>query len=183
MAMNRVWTVGVSLMVFLSPAAGVLAQGAPGDGDYSSFWSRVTLEAPVYTHHFPNDALFNDHNWGGFVDVAVTRQWSIVGGDFDNSYRRNTAFLAASYEPIEFTWSKMRLDIGGLAGVDLNGGYRHFNRLEPLLGAVNLRLSGHGLDPTRYGPLARAGLLATIIPPDPHGGSTAVNLAVTYRLN
>src|SRR5437016_4391739 len=91
--MTRLMAVaGGALAASLWSAAAVAEP--PQDGDV---WSRVTLAAPVFTRHVPHDAGFNDRNWGLFADVALTRRWSVLGGDFENSYRRNTAFLAASY--------------------------------------------------------------------------------------
>jgi hypothetical protein len=164
------------------PCAPALAQQAAAAPTAApdSFWSRVTVEVPAYTHHIPHDELFNDHNWGAIVDVALNERWSVVGGDFKNSYRRNTAFAAVSWEPLVFTPGALRLAAGGMVGVDLNRGYRGFNTVEPLLGAFNLRVTAADLhDPD---PLHRFGLLFTVIPPGVQHGSTAINVAVTYRL-
>lgn len=158
-------------------AGGALAQTDPGRAS-GDVWSRVTLETPIYTRHFPNDGGFNDQNWGGFVDVALNDDWSAVAGDFRNSYRRNTAFAAVSWEPLKADVSGLRLAFGGMAGVDLNGGYRGYNNVEPLLGAFNLRIAA--ANPHRA--LERFGLLFTIIPPAARHGATALNVALTYRL-
>jgi len=144
------------------------------------FLSRVTVELPVLTRHTPHDSAFNDENWGAFVDVALTDTFSVVGGDFRNSYHRNTAFAAVSWEPIRVRVADARLAFGAIAGVDLNGGYRPFNSADPFLGAFNLRLTAAEPDPNRA--FTRLGLLLTVIPPAPKNGSTAVNLALTYRL-
>src|SRR5579863_2719197 len=108
-----------------------LAQSSSGEDDSVS---RITLELPVLTHHIPHDSEFNDHNWGGFVDFALDDHFSLVGGDFINSYKRNTAFAAVSWEPLSFTVSSAKLAFGGMLGVDLNHGYRGFNEAEPFLG-------------------------------------------------
>lgn len=156
------------------------AEDAQARGQDDSFWSRVTVELPAYTHHIPHDAFFNDQNWGAFVDYRLTRQWSLVGGDFKNSYSRNTAFAAVAWTPIQVDVSAVRVGLGAIAGVDLNGGYRGFNQYEPLLGALTLRLSAAHPEPGNL--LNRFGLLTTVIPPAAKNGSTAINVAVTYRL-
>ncbi|THD81958.1 MAG: hypothetical protein E7812_03895 [Phenylobacterium sp.] len=178
--MKRLLWIAASLAVLLAaPAA--FAQEAPGPAPADpSFWSRVTVEVPAYTHHVPHDDEFNDRNTGLFVDYALTPSWSLVGGDFENSYRRNTAFAAVSWEPLTAHVAGLRLAAGGMVGLDLNGGYRGFNEAEPLLGAVNLRLTAANPDADA---LHRLGLLLTVIPAAPGGGgATAFNLAVTYRL-
>lgn len=167
------------------PAA-ALAQAQPATAQdpppapASDFWSRVTLEAPVVTRHTPHDSAFNDDNWGLMVDVAVNDDWSVVGGGFRNSYNRNTAFVGLAWAPVSVRVADARLRFGAMAGVDLNGGYRPYNSADPLLGALNVRLSA--AEPDRGRLLSRFGLLLTVIPPAPKNGSTAFNLAVTYRL-
>lgn len=168
-------------VLWADPAAAQQADPSPAE---ASFWSRVTLELPVYTHHLPHDEDFNDHNWGAFVDVALTRQWSAVGGYFRNSYDRETAFAAIAYAPINLTLAKVDIDLGGLVGLDLNGGYRPFNDLDPLLGALTLRVSGSRRALDQNSVFRRLGLLTTIIPAAPGGrGSTAINVALTYRFD
>lgn len=171
-------TAGLAAALWGSQA---LAQTAPAPEADPSFWSRVTIEVPVYTHHFPHDRDFNDHNWGAFVDVALTRQWSVEAGDFDNSYRRNTAFVAVGYAPFNWDVSNLRIDVGGMLGLDLNGGYRGHNAINPVLGALVVKVRGNDFTGGSAF-LNRLGVAATIIPADPHGGSTAVNLALTWRL-
>ena len=171
---------GAAVLVAVLWTAGATAQERPSPDAPRPFLSRVTVEFPVLTRHTPHDSAFNDQNWGAFVDVAVTDTFSVVAGDFRNSYRRNTAFAALSWEPIHVRLANARLAFGAIAGADLNGGYRPFNSADPFLGAFNLRLTAAEPDSTR--PLSRLGLLLTVIPPAPKNGSTAVNLALTYRL-
>jgi hypothetical protein len=154
-----------------------LAADAPPD----SFWSRVTLEVPAFTRHTPHDSYFNDHNWGLFVDVKLNDTFSVVGGDFDNSYRKNTAFAAVAIMPLRATVGHVAVSAGGMVGLDLTNGYHGHNDYEPALGALSLRLNGAGFE-GQSAFLNRLGLLTTIIPADPNGGSTAINVAVTWRL-
>ena len=49
------------------------AQDAQQSDPDRSFLSRVTVEVPVYTRHIPNDAGFNDHNWGAFINVDLAK--------------------------------------------------------------------------------------------------------------
>jgi hypothetical protein len=173
--MKLCWAIAAATIGAIGSTPAAAQAQTPDD-----FWSRVTVEVPAYTHHVPHDELFNDHNWGGFVDVALTERWSLVGGDFKNSYNRNTAFAAVSWEPLVAVAGPLRFAGGGMVGVDLNRGYRGFNSVEPLLGAFNLRVSAADLhDPN---PLKRFGLLFTVIPPAAKNGSTAVYVGVTYRL-
>jgi hypothetical protein len=147
----------------------------------TSFWSRVTLEVPLVTRHIP-DNDFDDQNWGAIVDVAVTPRWSVVGGDFVNSFYRNTVFAAVSYTPVSFSVGKLRIAPDVMLGLDLNGGYAGDSSVDPLLGAVQIKLAGAHLENTRYRLLDRLGLAITVIPPSlKERGSAPVNLALTYR--
>ena len=155
------------------------AQPAAGDND---FWSRITIAAPLFTRHYPHDSEFNDNNWGGFAFYAFTDQFYFAGGDFINSYKKNTAFIAVAYLPLNLSFSRINIDAGGMLGVDLNAGYKGYNSLDPALGALIIKLSGNYFDAPDYQFLNRAGLLLTIIPGVTSGTSTAFNLALTYRL-
>lgn len=158
------------------------ADDAQPDAADPSFWSRLTLAIPVYTRHFPDQGDFDDHNWGAFANLALTRHWSIVGGDYINSFRRNTAFAGASFTPVSFDLGKLRVTPGVMGGVDLNGGYRGHNPVEPLLGALELDVTGHGMEQTSYRILDRVGLALTLFPGGfNQRGAIPVNLALTYR--
>ena len=105
---------------------------------------------------------------------------AVVAGDYICSYNRNTIFAAFSWLPLNFEFSHVKIDAGGLIGVDLNGGYRHFNSMEPFLGAFVINLRGNNFE-NKF--LNRLGVGITIIPPNPRAGSTAVNLALRYTLD
>ncbi len=146
------------------------------------FWSRVTLVVPVYTHHFPDQGAFDDRNWGAFVDVALDGRWSVVGGDYVNSFHRNTAFAGVSFSPVSVDLGKIRLRPGLLAGIDLSGGYRGRNPVEPLLGAFELHLTGQGFEGAADRILDHAGLALILFPGGMNQrGAVPVSLAVTYR--
>jgi hypothetical protein len=158
------------------------ADEAQPDAAGASFWSRVTLEVPFLTRHIPDTNGFDDDNWGGLVDVALTRHWSVVGGDYINSFRRNTAFAAVSYTPMSFDVGRLRIAPDVMLGLDLNGGYRGVSSVDPLLGAVQLKLTRAHPGNTRWTVLDRLGLAITLIPPSlKEKGSVPVNLALTYR--
>lgn len=142
--------------------------------------SRLTLAVPFATHHFPNDQYFNDQNSGAFADFKLNRQWSIVGGYFDNSYNKGTGFVGLAYRPIEVKLPNTNIHIGGMIGVDLTRGYAGYNKYDPALAAVSIMANFHD---TKVKLFNRMGFAFTIIPPDPSGGSTAFNLAVTYRFH
>lgn len=175
---KTILTAAAALAASLFATAAVAADG-PGSDD--SFWSRLTLGVPVYTHHFPHDDQFNDHNWGAFLDVKLMKNLSFDVGDFKNSYRRNTAFAAVAYTPINIRTEHLKVDLGAMVGADLNGGYRPFNSADPLLGAFIVKVGGRNYPD--FGLLNRMGFEAIIIPPPPKGpGATAVNVSVTYRM-
>ncbi len=171
------WGIAVILgfICFVIPINGLAAELVR----YESFLSRVTVDVPVFTRHQPHNEAFNNHNWGAFVDVALTEHWSAVAGDFINSYKRDTIFAGVAWMPIDFDISKLNTRAGFMAGVDLNGGYRPFNDLNPFLGAISIRFTGTGFENDFFN---RVGVAIKVIPPDPSGGSTAINFALSYRL-
>jgi hypothetical protein len=180
--LTRIWRVisaAVLGSLFVASAAG--AEAHPSD-ENESFLSRITIEVPVFTRHVPHDNGFNDHNWGAFIDIALNRKWSVVMGDYINSYRRSTIFAGLSYMPIGLEFSKVRVSVGAMAAVDINGGYRHFNQVEPLLGALSIKVTGAHFEDPKFDVLNRLGIAVTIIPPKANGGSAPVNFALTYRL-
>ena len=146
---------------------------------HPSYLSRITVDVPFYTRHQPHNEAFNNHNWGAFVDVAITKHFSFTAGDFINSYKRDTIFAGIAWMPIDLDLSKVEARAGLMAGVDINGGYRPFNDLNPFLGALSLRITGTGFETAVFN---RVGLAIKVIPPDPSGGSTAINFALSYRL-
>jgi hypothetical protein len=149
------------------------------DGSGQSFWSRVTIAVPVYTHHFPNNGQFDDHNWGAFADVEITEHWSVIGGDYINSFHRNTVFAGVTFTPVTFDLGKVRVAPGVMGGVDLNGGYDHHNPVEPLLGALELNLTAQR---TKSWILDRTGLSLILMPGGfNQRGAVPVSLALTYR--
>jgi hypothetical protein len=150
--------------------------------DDDDILSRITVAAPFFTRHFPHDEDFNDHNWGGFVFGQVVDQFYLTAGDFTNSYKRNTAFLGAAWLPLDLSLSHVDIDAGGMLGVDLNGGYKGYDTLDPAIGALIVKVNGHYFDDPAYDMLNRLGLLVTIIPGLTNNSSTAFDLALTYRL-
>lgn len=169
----------IALTVLLTTGA-MAGEETPPEAN-SSFLSRVTIVVPVFTRHIPHDKWFNDHNWGAFVDVALNRQLSVVMGDFINSYKRNTLFAGISYMPINLEFSKVKIDLGGMLALDINGGYRPFNDLNPLLGVFSIKVTGTHFEDTKFAILNRLGIAITIFP-NTSGGSTALNFALTYKL-
>ena len=158
-------------------SAGALADHSSGNDD--SFLSRVTLLAPVYTRHLPHDKGFNDHNWGVFAEIRLFDDISVIGGEFKNSYSRNTVLAGVTVLPLNFEISHLKVGLGGEIGADLNGGYKGYNKWDPLFGTLSVRLSGTGFADSPL--LNHLGLAVSIIPPL-DGPVTAVNLAVTLRL-
>lgn len=173
------------LIAGMAVAAGVLtgsaacARDAPPD-TYESFWSRVTVTVPLFTQHVPSSRGYNDHNWGAWVNVAINRQWSVVGGDFLNSYNKNTAFAGVAWMPFNWDLSHARIDLGLMAGADLNGGYKHVSSVDPLLGALALTIRGANFSDGAL--LNRLGITFTVIPSAGRGGSVPLNLAVSFQL-
>ena len=77
--------------------------------------SRITIATPLFTRHIPHDSAFNDDNWGAFVLFAIDPDWSLAGGDFINSYDRNTAFVAGAWYPLHWHVSRLTIDPGIMA--------------------------------------------------------------------
>ena len=127
--------VGVSAVVAPTPtaASGEVAADFPNAGGTpaSSVLSRITVQIPFFTRHFPNDAGYNDHNWGAIVDYELTKHFGLAGGDFINSYRRNTAFVAGLGSPTVSPSVIWGLRPATMIGLDLNGGYRGFQLGRP----------------------------------------------------
>ncbi|HEX4635708.1 MAG TPA: hypothetical protein VH189_05975 [Rhizomicrobium sp.] len=167
------WAIGIA-----SLASGK-ASADDTSGIDESFLSRITLLAPVYTRHVPHDKGYDDHNWGGFAEIRLFDDVSVIGGEFINSYRRNTVLAGVTYLPLNLDVSNLRLGLGGEIGADLNGGYKPYNKWDPLFGAITLRLSGTNFEDAQF--LNHLGLAVTVIPPV-DGPITAINVAVTLRL-
>jgi hypothetical protein len=99
--------VGAGALAFILCISECNAEDAQQADFDSSYLSRVTIETPLYTRHLPTDKGFDDHNWGAFINVDIAKssalgngELSIIGGDFINSYYRNTAILAGA-----ITWT------------------------------------------------------------------------------
>jgi len=147
-----------------------------------SFASRLTLAVPFYSLHFPRDGDFNDHNWGGMLFYALDDHVALAGGDFINSYRRNTAVAGASVTPWTLDLAGLSIKPGLLAGFDLNGGYRKHDPVEPLLAAGTVAIGSDRSATPDATLLDRLGLMITVIPGFGGGRSNALNLALTARL-
>jgi hypothetical protein len=176
----RLCRVASLAIVVLGPSSAIAAE-EESQGGYPSFLSRITIEVPLFTRHTPDDQSFNDHNWGGIAEVALGYHAAVVAGDYMNSYNRKTIFAGFSWLPINFEFSHVKIDAGGLIAADINGGYKPFNNMNPLLGAFLINIMGNPFG-EKFEALNRVGLGITIIPPAPRGGSTAINLSLRYKL-
>jgi len=170
-----------ALAIAILASSSAMAGEAELQGSYPSFLSRVTIEVPLFTLHTPHDEWFNDNNRGALAEIALGRHMAISAGSFMNSYKRNTTFAGFSWLPINFEFSHVTIDMGGMIAADLNGGYKGFNGMDPFLGAVLIKFGSHFDDP-RFETLNRMGVGITVIPANPNGGSTAINLSLRYRL-
>jgi len=148
-------------------------------GDPLSLLSRITVDVPFFTRHVPHPELFNNHNWGAFVDVALSEDWSIATGDFINSYKRATIFAGLAWMPLRAELPHVQARAGVMFGLDVNGGYRPYNDVNPLLGAFSIRFTGDGFENDTFN---RLGIAIKVIPPAPDHGSTAINFALSYKL-
>src|SRR5215467_14445290 len=82
-----------SLAILIAGASSAIAaEVEESQGGHPSFLSRITIETSLFTQHTRHDAFFNDNNWSGIAEVALSRDTAVVAGDFINSYNRNTAF-------------------------------------------------------------------------------------------
>ena len=156
------------------------ARAAEPAGDASSIFSRITVDVPFFTRHVPHPEQFNNHNWGAFVDVALDEEWSVAAGDFINSYKRATIFAGLAWMPLRLDLSHVNARAGVMFGFDVNGGYRTYNKVNPLLGALSIRFTGAGFENDIFN---RLGIAIKVIPPAPKGGSTAINFALSYKLD
>ena len=168
--------------LILVVAASSATAGEASMARSSAALSRITIGVPLLTHHFPRNNEYNNRNWGVMVDVAVVGQWSVVGGYFKNSYERETLFAGAGWYPLKFHIAGVRLDLGAIAGLDLSGGYKDYNRAYPLLGALSMKIRSGDVSNPDAAFLNRIGLAFTLLPAVSGRGSTAINLALTYRL-
>ena len=173
-------TIATALLA-LSLGGKASAQEAAQDGG-GSFAAHLTLAVPFVSFHTPNDRQFNDHNWGGVLFYALDDHVSLAAGDFVNSYHRNTAIAGVSLTPWAIDLSSLEISPGVLAGFDLNGGYKGYDPLSPLLGAGFIKIGARDSGDPRAPFLDRLGLMATVIPGFGGGRSTAFNLALTVRL-
>ena len=172
----------VALAIIIIGQSPAMASDVEVQGSYPSFLSRITIELPLFTRHAPHDGWFNDHNQGALAEFALGPHFAITAGNFMNSYNRNTTIAGVSWLPLNFEFSHLRIDVGGIVAADLNGGYKRVNTMHPFLGAFEIKLMGGGFDDTRFETLNRVGLGITIVPPSPKNGSTAINLGLRYRL-
>jgi hypothetical protein len=158
--------------------ASLLATGAAAQEQSDDLlFPRLTIEAPLITRHVPQDEGYHDHNWGAFVDLDVVKHFGLAGGYFINSFRRDTAFAGVTFTPFYIELPNAELDAFATIASDLNGGYKGNNKLDPLLGAVSIRLTGTHFDGTPLQFLNDVGVAVTVVPP-----ITAINLAVTYTI-
>jgi|GEM_PF-2059901 hypothetical protein len=155
-------------------SAGAEEVTPPDGGD--SLLSRITIQVPLYTRHFPQDAGFNDHNWGLLVEARVDPDWSIIVGEFRNSYYRDTAIAASRYSFFSRDYSSIRVDTGIVLSFDLNGGYQGHNGVDPLLGALSIKITGNRF--SEYDLLNGTGVAFTILP----GKIVMANVALAFRL-
>lgn len=170
-----------ALILVTAVSSRAVAEDAP-TGQDDTILSRLTLAIPFFSRHYPHDRDFNDQNWGAVLFYALDDQFSVAGGDFTNSYSRNTAFAGVSWTPYTVHLSSVQIGLGGIIGLDLNGGYRGHNGLDPLLAAGTIKFSGNYFEEPDYQFLNRFGLLMTVIPGIGASTSTAFNLALTVRL-
>jgi hypothetical protein len=167
----------VFALAALTTGSAIASEPLPGDD--SSIVPRVTIQLPVYTRHIPRNRDFNNQNWGAIIEYTPAEKWSFIGGYFKNSYDRDTVIAGVGWYPITLDASKVRFDVGGIAAIDLSGGYKGYHRGYPGLAALSLRVRSASAGESI---LDRVGLAVTAYPAVSGQGSTAVNLALTYRL-
>ena len=166
----------VCAAVFATFDSSVRAEVAVPSNADNSLLSRITVEVPLYTRHVPGDAGFNDHNWGVLVEARLDSNWSVIVGEFRNSYYRDTAIAASRYSFFVWDYSNVSVDTGAILGFDLNGGYRDHNGVEPLLGALSIKVTGKRF--SEYKLLNGTGVVLTVLP----GKIVVANLALAFRL-
>ena len=163
-----------AVFAIFNSGAGAEEVSPPDAGN--SLLSRITIQVPLYTRHIPQDAGLNDHNWGVLVEARLDPDWSIIVGEFRNSYYRDTVIAASRYSLFAWDYSSIRVDTGAILGFDLNGGYQGYNGVDPLLGALSIKITGNRF--SEYGLLNGTGVAFTILP----GKIVVANVALSFRL-
>jgi hypothetical protein len=170
---TQIVAVAAVLGAFVADAAGREMSSPQTD---ESLLSRFTIEVPLFTRHVLQDEGFNDHNWGALVEMALSPRWSVVVGDFRNSYYRDTEIAAFRYSFYIWQFSVVKIDTGFMLGFDLNGGYKDHSDVDPLLGALSIKISGDHF--SEWELLDKTGIAFTVIP----GRTTAINVGLTLGL-
>jgi hypothetical protein len=166
----------VCAAVFAVFSSGARAEEmSPPDGG-NALLLRITIQVPLYSRHIPQDAGFNDHNLGVLVEASLDTDWSIIVGEFRNSYYRDTAIAASRYSLFAWDYSSIRVDTGVMLGFDLNGGYQGHNGVDPLLGALSIKITGNRY--SEHELLNRTGVAFTILP----GKIVVANVALVFGL-
>ena len=172
--LGRQIMVGAALLAAFNSSAGAEEAAPPDEGH--SLLSRISIQVPLYTQHFTQDAGFNNDNWGLLVEARLNQDWSVIVGEYKNSYFRDTVIAASRYSLFAWDYSKVRIDTGVLLGFDLNGGYEGHNGVEPLLGALSIKVTGNRF--SDYELLNGTGVAFTILP----GRIVVTNVALVFRL-
>lgn len=166
----------VGAAVFVAFVSNAGAEEASSPDESNSFLSRITIHVPLYTQHIPQGGRFNEDNWGLLVEARLNSDWSIIVGEYRNSYFRDTVVAASRYSLFAWDTSNVRIDTGVLLGFDLNGGYKGHNGVEPLLGALSIKITGNRF--SDYELLNGTGIAFTILP----GTIVVTNVALILRL-
>ena len=82
------------------------------------------------SHHFPEQSSYNDANYGPEVTARGDR-WQFQAGEYRNTFRRDSYYLAADYDVLK--WGPVR--VGMLAGV-VTGYPKAPTQPAPLAGAA-----------------------------------------------
>jgi hypothetical protein len=82
--------------VFLGVLAAALILGLMREARAGDVWGVVS----VGSYHTDRAAHYNENNPGLGVEIGVSENWRLIGGEYLNSFYHNSRYAGASYTPL-----------------------------------------------------------------------------------
>ncbi len=96
--------------------------------------NSMAVSVPVFTKHFPSsNSGLNEHNHGLGFEYIFPKDVALMVGMFNNSLRKDTYYVGVAYTPFRL----FGLHTGVVVGLDLSGGYKAVNPVNPIIGALH----------------------------------------------